>query len=48
MFQIAMRAARAARVNSSSELTLLLLLLALGLAGILLSMYLGITPPDTL
>ena len=48
MFQVALRAARAARVNSSSEVTLLLLFLALGLAGILLSVSLGITPPDTL
>ena len=42
MFQIALRAVR---YTSSSNVTLLLLFLAVGLAGILLSMYLGITPP---
>ena len=45
MFQIA---ARAVRYSSSSDATFALSFLALGLAGILLSMYLGITPPDAL
>jgi len=45
MFHIAVRAARS---TSSSNLSFALFFLALGLAGILLSMYLGITPPDAL